>query len=320
MQPIFERYKDQSQKAYSSLTSIQQHQPQILKPEGGDGIEVEETKGDKQITLYAGDGMAEFSKPGVSKLFAPTVLLTGHEGEVFSVKFNSKGTLLASAGFDKQIFLWDVYNKCINTCVLRGHTNAILDLHWSTDGSKIYTASADKTLAAWDVETKKRLKKFIAHTSFVNSCHPARRGLDVVVTGSDDSTAKIWDLRARTHVNSFAHKYPVLSVSFNDTAEKLLTGGIDNQIRLWDIRKNDVEYGLAGHTDSITGLALSHEGSYLLSNSMDQMLRVWDIRPFVSGSRCLKTFTGLTHSFEKCLLRTCWNSDGSLLSAGSADK
>ena len=33
-----------------------------------------------------------------------------------------------------------------------------------------------------------------------------------------------------------------------------------------------------GHTDTITGLSLSPDGSFLLSNSMDQTIRMWDIR------------------------------------------
>ena len=79
----------------------------------------------------------------------------------------------------------DVYNECKNFTVFKGHTNAILELHWSTDGSRIYTASADKSLGVWEVETGKSLKKF-QDDSFVNSCHPARRGPDLIVTGNDD--------------------------------------------------------------------------------------------------------------------------------------
>ena len=70
-----------------------------------------------------------------------------------------------------------------------------MELHWSTDGSKIYTASADKSVSVWDMNTHTRLKKLTGHTTFVNSCHPARRGPELVVSGSDDCTTKIWDLR-----------------------------------------------------------------------------------------------------------------------------
>ena len=38
-----------------------------------------------------------------SKLPSPIVLLEGHQGEVFTVKFNPNGTTLASGSFDKTI-------------------------------------------------------------------------------------------------------------------------------------------------------------------------------------------------------------------------
>ena len=49
--------------------------------------------------------------------------------------------------------------------------------------------------------------------------------------------------------------------------------------------QEDVVYTLSGHTDTVTYLALSPDGTHLLSNSMDSTLRAWDVRPFVAGSR-----------------------------------
>jgi len=59
----------------------------------------------------------------------------------------------------------------------------------------LYSASADKSVSVWDLDTHTRLKKLSGHTTFVNSCHPARRGPELVVSGSDDCTTKIWDIR-----------------------------------------------------------------------------------------------------------------------------
>jgi Prp8 binding protein len=77
---------------------------------------------------------------------------------------------------------------------------------------------------------------------------------------------------------------------------------------------------LIGHNDTITGLALSNDGNYLLSNSMDSTIKCWDITPYSHGSRCVKTFMGATHNFEKNLLRVSWSHDDAYISAGSADR
>merc|ERR1719384_2531255 len=57
------------------------------------------------------------------------MLLTGHGGEIYTAKFHPRGNLLASAGFERQIFLWNVYGECDNINVMSGHTGAIVQLH-----------------------------------------------------------------------------------------------------------------------------------------------------------------------------------------------
>lgn len=258
--------------------------------------------------------------PRTSGLDVPIMLLVGHQGEIFSSKFSPDGTFLASAGFDRQIFLWNTYGECENFAVMSGHTGAILDLHFSTDGMNIFTASTDKTVSMWDCEVGIRMKKFRGHTSYVNCCHVARRGPQLVCSGSDDCTVKVWDYRKRGAVHTFQETYQVTAITFNDTAEQIITSGIDNLVKVWDLRKNGILYKMPGHTDTVTGLSLSPDGSYVLSNAMDNSLRIWDIRPFAPQERCLKIFQGHQHNFEKNLLRCSWAPDGSKVSSGSSDR
>eukprot|EP00118_Oscarella_pearsei_P021031 m.233716 g.233716 ORF g.233716 m.233716 type:complete len:350 (+) comp40097_c1_seq4:23-1072(+) len=254
-----------------------------------------------------------------SSLQAPIMLLTGHEGEIYSAKFSPNGDILASAGFERLIYLWNVFGECENFAVLKGHAGAIMELHFSTDGNNMFSCATDKTVAVWDTESGNRIKKLRGHTGFVNSCCPSRRGDQMIVSGSDDSTVKLWDVRTKEPVQSFGCSYQVTSVCFNDTAEQIMSGGLDNDIKVWDLRKNDVLYSLTGHADTITGLKLSPDGSYLLSNAMDNAVIIWDIRPFAPQQRMLKVFVGAQH-FEKNLLRCTWSPNGSKIAAGSADR
>uniref|UniRef100_A0A0D6R802 Uncharacterized protein n=1 Tax=Araucaria cunninghamii TaxID=56994 RepID=A0A0D6R802_ARACU len=255
-----------------------------------------------------------------SSLESPIMVLTGHQGAIYTMKFNPTGNVIASGSHDKDIFLWNVHGDCKNFMVLKGHKNAILDLHWTTDGSQIISASPDKTLRAWDAETGMQVKKMAEHSSFVNSCCPSRRGPPLVVSGSDDGTAKLWDLRHRGAIQTFPDRFQTTAVGFSDSADKIYTGGIDNEIKVWDLRRNEVTMRLQGHTDTITGMQLSPDGSYLLTNSMDCSLRIWDMRPYAPQNRCVKILTGHQHNFEKNLLKCSWSSDGSKVTAGSADR
>ena len=92
---------------------------------------------------------------------------------------------------------------------------------------------------------------------------------------------------------------------------QVYSAGLDNNITVWDLRKQAESMTLKGHTDSITGLALDPNGTHLLSNAADASLRVWDLRPYAPANRCEKIFAGHQHNYERNLLRCSWSSDGS---------
>lgn len=257
-----------------------------------------------------------------SNLAAPIMLLTGHESEISSCKFHPNGETLVSAGFDRNILLWNTYDECKSYALLNGgHKGAILDVQFSAQGDLIFSASTDKNVIIWDAGTCVRVKKLTGHQGIVNSCSTSRDANKALLcSASDDKTVRIWDTRKRGVVSTFKDDYQLTAVTFNDAADQVIVGGIENVLKVYDMRKNKLLYTMAGHFDTITGLALSPDGNLVLSNSMDNSLCIWDIRPFVQTNRNLKTLTGHQHNFEKNLLRCSWSPDSRRVTAGSADR
>eukprot|EP00803_Ostreobium_quekettii_P009593 evm.model.scf_279.1 EVM.evm.TU.scf_279.1 scf_279:83-3694(+) len=248
------------------------------------------------------------------------MLLSGHEGAVFSSRFNPDGDVLASGSHDKSIFLWRTAGECENYAVLAGHKNAVLELHWTTDGERIVSASPDKTVRAWDAEVGVQVKKMAEHDAFVSTCCPLRRGPPLVVSGAEDCTSKVWDLRVKRSIQTLQENYQITAVAFSDAGDQVYTGGIENIVKIWDLRKGQIALQLAGHMDTITGMRVSPDGQHLLTNSMDNTLRMWDLRPYSPANRCVKIFTGHHHNYEKNLLHCDWSPDGARVTAGSADR
>lgn len=130
----------------------------------------------------------------------------------------------------------------------------------------------------------------------------------------------MWDTRTRDYVESIQTNFPVTAIALSEAGNELYTGGIDNDIKVWDIRRKAVAYSLLGHTDTITSLQISPDNTTLLSNAHDSTVRTWDIQPYAPANRHKKTYDGAPTGQERNLLKASWDSKGERIAAGSGDQ
>ncbi|CAN9330892.1 unnamed protein product [Alternaria alternata] len=254
-----------------------------------------------------------------SALQSPVMELTGHSGEVFAARFDPTGQYIASGSMDRSILLWRSSASCENYGILTGHKQAVLDLHWSRDSKVLFSASADMHLASWDVETGERIRRHPGHEEVINCMDVSKRGEEMLVSGSDDGyigvSASTYTCRACLTLPDLGHEN-----ERRQAGNELFTGGIDNDIKVWDLRKQAVTYTLLGHTDTVTSLQLSPDNQTLLSNAHDSTVRTWDVRPFAPADRRIQTYDGAPTGQERNLLKASWDSKGEKIAAGSGDQ
>lgn len=217
------------------------------------------------------------------------------------------------------LVLWRTYGQCENYGVLTGHKGAVLDLGWSRDSNVLFSASADMTLASWDLETGLRIRRHEGHEELINCVAVSRRGEEMLVSGSDDGYIGLWDPRQKRAVEFIPTNFPITSVAIAEAGNELYSGGIDNDIKAWDMRKQEVVFTMSGHTDTVTSLEVSPDAQALLSNSHDGLARTWDIRPFAPVDRQMKTYVGAVAGMEKNLIRASWDVKGAKIASGSGD-
>ncbi|KAL4972723.1 WD40-repeat-containing domain protein [Aspergillus desertorum] len=266
------------------------------------------------------DGTLVQIVPRTSGLDAPIMELTGHSGEIFAVRFDPTAHHIASGSMDRSILLWNTYGQCSNYGILSGHKGAVLDLQWSRDSKTIFSASADMTLASWDIESGQRIRRYFGHEEVINSLEISKRGQEMLVSASDDGTIGIWDPRQKEAIEYLETELPITAVAQSEAGNEIFSGGIDNTIHVWDIRKKAIVYSMAGHMDTITSLEVSPDSQTLLSNSFDSTVRTWDIRPFAPTNRHIRTYDGAPVGLEKNLIRASWNPTGDKIAAGSGDR
>lgn len=120
----------------------------------------------------------------------PLARLLGHQKQVNHVTFSPSGHLIASAGFDNHIKLWNASDgKFLHT--LRGHVGAVYMCCFSPDSRLLVSGSKDTTLKAWDVRTGKLAENLPGHKDEVFAVDWSPDG-ERVGSGGQDKAVRIW--------------------------------------------------------------------------------------------------------------------------------
>ncbi|MEC4887786.1 MAG: NB-ARC domain-containing protein [Scytonema sp. PMC 1070.18] len=82
----------------------------------------------------------------------------------------------------------------------------------------------------------------------------------------------------------------IFSVTFSPDQKLLATGGMDGQIRLWNVADSTQILAWQAHGDWIRCVAFSPDGKLIASCGNDRTVRIWDSE----SAKCLKIFRGHT--------------------------
>jgi WD40 repeat protein len=107
-----------------------------------------------------------------------------------------------------------------------------------------------------------------------------------------------------------ANRYPIGSVHFSPDGKRLVSGGYDGWIRIYDSRSGRPVIAFPGHRNWVEDVRFSPDGRLLASASVDQTVRVWNANDGTLVASLDLTGEGYSVSFS---------SDGRRLLIGAED-
>ena len=97
----------------------------------------------------------------------------------------------------------------------------------------------------------------------------------VLITGSYDRTARVWNLETGLEVRCIkGHTRALCALQFDEV--KLVTGSMDRTLRIWNWRTGDCISTLESHSDGV--ICLNFDSTFLASGSIDTTVKVWILR------------------------------------------
>lgn len=219
--------------------------------------------------------------------------LKGHAHQVASVAFSPDGQRLATGSWDGTVRLWDALSGEEQHVVDVG--DPVFALGFSPDGRYLVSGDdGDETLTVWDADTLERREKPLrGHNSVIQDVAFGPTGM--VVTGSFDATAKVWDLASRQEVTTLrGHTGGLLGVAVNSDGTLVATASLDGTAKLWDLATGEV-LTLFGHDGPVNTVAFSPDGRFLATVSGDgtvslHLLPIDEIQDVARG-RVTRTLT-----------------------------
>ena len=103
----------------------------------------------------------------------------------------------------------------------------------------------------------------------------------------------------------------VLSCCFSPDGMEILSGSLDNTIKLWDKGSGKMLKSFEGHSNSVMSVAFSPDGQSILSGSSDKTIKLWD----KGSGKMLKSFEGHKDSVRS----VAFSPDGQSIISGSWD-
>jgi len=228
--------------------------------------------------------------------------------------------VLVTGSYDHEIRFWEAWSGiCSRTIARSGESGQVNRLAISPD-KRLLAAAIHKKVYIYEIASASStpLTCLDAHTMNVTSVSFHSEG-KWLVTGSEDGTIRIWDLRSTQVHRTYDNGAPVNDVCVHPNQGELISCDQAGCIKQWDLSENLCSHELTPAGDvPIRSVSLASDGSCLVAGNNKGKCYVWKINEEKSDLPRYQAVTKFS-AHKKYITRVLLSPDVRYLATCSAD-
>lgn len=232
-----------------------------------------------------------------------------HREAISDVSFSPDGIEIASASFDKSAALWKsdgTLQQVIGTTYQPGEGGHwVQSIAWTPDREHFITAHWDQRIVVWNT-TGGIYARIQTPSKIVMAMDVSPNGA-LFAVGTGDGFVHVYSLEGRL-LATFNAQSPIDCITFTPDGERILSGGFDRRVSVWNIKTKIRERTFGPIKDRVNSISVAPDGNSIVTGSNFGEVKLWH-----SNGTLKKTLTG--HGDYGMIVSVRFSPDGKYFAA-----
>lgn len=277
---------------FGDVSALDDNVESLLSHDGGDGGNLYGA-----LKQSPAENQKESSK---GFTFSEVGCIRTRNSKVTCCHFSSDGKLLASAGHDRKVVLWNM-DTLQTESTPEEHKLVITDVRFRPNSSQLATASVDKSVRLWDAANPNYcVQAYTAHNSVVMSLDFHPKKTDLFCFCDNDNEIRYWN------INPFSctriSKGGMAQVRFQPRIGQLLAAASDKVVSIFDVETDRKTHSFQGHSEMVNYICWDANGDYLASVSQN-LVKIWSL----ASGECIQELGSNGNQFHSCVFHPSYS-------------